>query len=234
MYHPLGSCTTQFLEDFLALSGFLSSIGSNFIICADISIHLNVECGNRSRFNDILQCSSLVQGVSGPTHILDHTLEGLISPCDSNFVQNVSVEDFISDHAAIRCPLDFSQPSTSIKKLVSYHPYHKVNIDQFFIDLNNIPFVMFPEGTAAELYDQHVDGQTHVLDKHALIISQMAKQQSELWLFDSYHMARSLRQQFEWMWRKHNTQLNRSRLCKQIAWCNQLAHKTRTHIIPIS
>ena len=32
VYRPPGSCTTQFLEDFLALSGFLSSTGSNFII----------------------------------------------------------------------------------------------------------------------------------------------------------------------------------------------------------
>ena len=29
------------------------------------------------------------------------------------------------------------------------------------------------------------------------------------------------------MWRKHKTQLNRSRLCKQIAWCNQLANKDK-------
>ena len=59
---------------FLALSGFLSSIGSNFIICGDINVHLDVECGDRSRFNDILQCCSLIQGVSGLTHILGHIL----------------------------------------------------------------------------------------------------------------------------------------------------------------
>ena len=116
LYRPLGSCTTQFLEDFLALSGFLSSIGSSFIICSDINAHLDVVCGDRSRFNDILQCYSLVQGVSGPTNILDHTLDVLMSPYDSDFVRNVSVGDFISDHAAIRCQLDFSRPSTSIDK----------------------------------------------------------------------------------------------------------------------
>ena len=54
-----------------------------------------------SRFNDILQCCGLVQSVSGPTHLLGHTLDVLISPCDSDFVRNVSVGDFISDHAAI-------------------------------------------------------------------------------------------------------------------------------------
>ena len=29
------------------------------------------------------------------------------------------------------------------------------------------------------------------------------------------------------MWRKHKKQLNRSRLCKKIAWCNQLANKDK-------
>ena len=114
---PPGFCTTQFLEDFLALSGFLSSIGSNFIICGDINVHLDVECGDRSRFNDILQCCSLSQCVSGrPTHILGHTLDVLISLCDSDFVHNVNVGDFISDQAAIRCQLDFSHPTTCIEK----------------------------------------------------------------------------------------------------------------------
>ena len=167
VYHPPGSCTTQFLEDFLALSGFLSSTGSSFIICDDINVHLDIECGDRSRFNDILQCCGLVQSVSGPTHLLGHTLDVLISPCDSDFVRNVSVGDFISDHAAIRCQLDFSHPSTSIDKWVSYRRYHRIDIDQCRNDLNNLPFVRSPEGTAAELYDQYITGVTQVLDKHA-------------------------------------------------------------------
>ena len=114
--HPSpGSCTNQFLEDFLARSGFLSLFGSNFIICGDINVHLDVECGDRSRFNNILQCCSLIQGVSGPTHILGCALDILGSPCDSDFVRDVSVVDFISDHAALRCQLDLShqQPASN-------------------------------------------------------------------------------------------------------------------------
>ena len=56
VYHLQGSCTTQFLEDFLALSGFLSSTGSNFIICGDINVHLYVESSDKSRINNMLQC----------------------------------------------------------------------------------------------------------------------------------------------------------------------------------
>ena len=123
VYRPPGSSTTQFLEDFLALSGFLSSIGSNFIICGDINVHLDVECGDRSRFNNILQCCSLTQCVSGPTHILGHTLDVLISPHDCDFVRNVNVGNFISDHTALRCQLDFSHPTTCIEKngLISWN-----------------------------------------------------------------------------------------------------------------
>ena len=77
-------------------------------------------------------------------------------------------------------------------------------------DLNNIPFVRSPEGTAVELYDQYITGVTQVLEKHAPIISRKAKQQSDEWLSDSYRMARSLRRQFERRWRKHKSELNRS------------------------
>ena len=66
---------------------------------SDINIHLDVECGDRSRFNDILQYCSLIQCVNGLTHIQGHTLDILLSPCDSDFVCYVCVCDF--DHAAI-------------------------------------------------------------------------------------------------------------------------------------
>ena len=90
VYCPPGSCTTQFLKDFLDRSGFLSSTGSKFIICCDINVHLYVECCDRSRFNNILQCCSLVQSVSCPTPILVHTRDVLLYPCDSNFDANLT------------------------------------------------------------------------------------------------------------------------------------------------
>ena len=95
-------------------------------------------CGDRSRFKDILQCCSLSECVSGPTHIQGHTLDILISPCDTDFVRNAHLGDFISDHAAMRCKLDFSHPTTCIEKMVSYHRYHRNNIDQFRNNLSNI------------------------------------------------------------------------------------------------
>ena len=72
-----------------------------------------------------------------------------------------------------------------------------IDIDQFRNDLSNIPFVLSPQGTAAELYDQYMVDVTRVLDKHAPVMSRMSKRLSDEWLSDSYRMARSLRWQFE-------------------------------------
>ena len=89
--------------------------------------------------------------------------------------------------------------------MISYRRYHRIDIDEFCNDLSNIPFVLSPGGTAAERNDQDMVGVTQVLDRHAPIISHMTKRQSDEWLSDSYHMACSLRRQFERMWRKHKT-----------------------------
>ena len=108
-----------------------------------------------------------IQCVNSPTHILGHTLDVLISPGDSDFVRNVNVGDFISDHAAIRCQLDFSHPAICIEKMVSYRRYHRIDINQFRNDLRNIPFVLSPAGTATELYDQYRADVTQVPDKRS-------------------------------------------------------------------
>ena len=138
--------------------------------------------------------------------ILGHTLDVLICPCDSDFVCNVNVGDFISDHPAIRCST-FPTQQPALKKMVSYRRYHRIDINQFHNDLSNRSFVLSPGGTASKLYDQYMVGVTQVLDKHAPIISRMTKRQLDECLSDSYRMAHSLRRQFEHMWRKHKTQL---------------------------
>ena len=100
-------------------------------------------------------------------------------------------------HTAIRFQLDFSHPRTCIEKMVSYRRYHRIDINQFHNDLSIVPFVLSPEGTAAELYDKYMVGVTQVLYKDAPIISRMTKWQSDEWLSDSYRMACSFGQQFE-------------------------------------
>ena len=56
----------------------------------------------------------------------------------------------------------------------------------------------------------------------------MKTKQHADWLSESYRLAKSLRRQFERAWRKDKSQYNRSRLQRQIAWCNHLANMDKT------
>ena len=70
LYHPLGSCTTGFLENFLVLSGFLSSIGSSFIICGDINVHLDISL---TCLTSMHQSSHAWQKINGQSGCLIHS-----------------------------------------------------------------------------------------------------------------------------------------------------------------
>ena len=59
-------------------------------------------------------------------------------------------------------------------------------------------------------------------------MSSLKTKQRADWLSESYHLAKSLRRQFERAWRKDKSQYNRSRLRRQIAWCNRLANRDKT------
>ena len=138
VYHPP---PPRFLHYSISgiFSGFLSSIGSNFLICNDINVHLDVEYGDRSRFNDILQCCSLIQCVNCLTHIMGHTLDVLISPCNSDFVRNVSAGDFISDHTAIRSKGEVVFHECEMIKRPKYAQISNKLIYAYWVDCSNIP-----------------------------------------------------------------------------------------------
>ena len=68
-------------------------------------------CGNFTKF-------SLSQHVSGPTHLSGHTLDLIITRSSDDIVLASPKTTFpISDHFIIQCPIGFSRPALSCKKL---------------------------------------------------------------------------------------------------------------------
>ena len=65
---------------------------------------------NKKTFSDLLESCNLAQYVNGPTHIHGHTLDLILTPIDSNVISTVHIGDFMSDHAIVKCKLDFSPP----------------------------------------------------------------------------------------------------------------------------
>ena len=90
-----------------------------------------------------------------------------------------------------------------------------------------MPFVKCPANSVSQLYDQYVHDLSHILHRHAPLVSSLKTKQRADWLSESYRLEKSLRRQFEHVWRKDRS-CHRSRLQHQIAWCNHLANRHKT------
>ena len=140
----------------------------------------------------------------------------------------VDICEFISDDAVIKCAIDIACSPATCQTSISYRRYHRINMSDFRSDLKEMPFVKCPTNSVSQLYDQYVQDLGCVLDRHAPLVSSMKTKQRADWLSESYRLAKSLRRQFERAWRKDKSQYNRSRLRRQIAWCNHLVNRDKT------
>ena len=103
-------------------------------------------------------------------------------------------------------------------------------MQSFCEDLANTSFVTSTASMTTDLYDQYISDLGGVLDRHAPLICQRDKKTPAGWLCDSYRRAKSIRHQFECMWRKDRSQLSRSRLHRQITWCNAIINRDKVKV----
>ena len=96
------------------------------VISGDFNLHLDdLHDNDTKKFMDVLETFSLFQHVSGPTHLLAHTLDSIITR-KTTFP--------ISDHFIIQCPIGFSLPALSCKKL-AFRKLKSFDIAAFFYTL---------------------------------------------------------------------------------------------------
>ena len=228
IYRPPGSCTCNFLEEFMSFVGYLSSVNSSYYIYGDFNIHVDVPVGDGHKFTTFLDSCDLKQLVDKPTHLHGHILDLILSPSDLYIIADVKIYDFVSDHALVKCSVAFPCQVAYTPNIVQYRRYHRINMSDFRLDLKNTPFVKSPADAVVDLYKQYVHDLGYVLDRHAPLVSRMIKKHSADWMSDDYRRAKSLRRQFERTWRSTKNPLNRSRLRRQIARCNALANKDKS------
>ena len=225
-YRPPGSCSNPFYDEFHTLVEFLSSMNSSFIICGDFNIHIDTTSRDSVNSLNTLDSCNITQHVHSATHLHGHTLD-LILTSDSSLVSNVVVSDYISDHAMIKCQVETPTTAKSQANRLTYRRYHKINMDTLNNDLSNCSFVACPGDTAKKLYDQYTNDLSNLLDKHAPEVTRCLAKEPAKWISDTYKNAKSIRRQFERIWRKKKTPLNHAKLRKQIARCNSLANKDK-------
>ena len=61
---PPGSCSINFLEEFMSFVGFLSTIKSSYYICGDFNIHVDVSDGDGYKVMTVLDSCDLKQLVN--------------------------------------------------------------------------------------------------------------------------------------------------------------------------
>ena len=229
VYRPPGSCSNPFYDDFYTLVEFLSSTISSFTICGDFNIHIDTTSRDSVNFLNILDSCNITQHVHSATHLHGHTLD-LILTSDSSLVSNVVVSDYISDHAMIKCQVETPITPNSQANRVTYRRYHKINMDTLRNDLSNCSFVACPGDTAKKLYDQYTNDLSNLLDKHAPEVTRCLAKEPAKWLSDTYKNAKSIRRQFEHIWRKKKTPLNLQGCANKLPGVIHLPLKTKPHI----
>ena len=79
VYHPPGSCSNPFYDEFYTLVEFLLSTNSSFIICGDFNIHIDTTSRDSVNFLNILDSCNITQHVHSATHLHGHTLDLILT-----------------------------------------------------------------------------------------------------------------------------------------------------------
>ena len=89
------------------------------VISEDFNLHLDsLRDNDTKKFMDLLETFSLSQHVLGPTHLSAHTFDLIITRSSDDIILASPKTTFpISDHFIIQCPIGFSRPALSRKKL---------------------------------------------------------------------------------------------------------------------
>ena len=118
----------HFLDKFLSIVCFLSSVDCNYFICGVFNIHVNVPCTDSYKLKSLLVSCNLTQSVNNTTHLHVHILDLILSPSDHDMCVHVDACEFISDHAVIKCAIDFRSSLANCQTRISYRRYHRINM----------------------------------------------------------------------------------------------------------
>ena len=102
-----------------------------------------------------------------------HILDLILSPSDQDMYVHVDICEFISDHAVIKCAIDFPSSLANCQTRISYRRYHRINMSNFRSYLKDMPFVKCPANSVSLPYDQYVHDLSHILDRHTPLVSSL-------------------------------------------------------------
>ena len=150
-----------------------------------------------SEFKSVIDACCLTQYIEFPTHLHGHTLDLLLAPTEFSAISEVHGSCFISDHKIISCLVDFPSVANHHDKVVTFHQYHKINVDRLKEDPAASAFVANLSDDIDTLYEQYVYSLLDLLDIHAPLKTRRLAKPAPGWITNEFRTAKCLPRQYE-------------------------------------
>ena len=174
-----------------------------FVVVGDFNIHVDVpEDSDSIKLLDLLESSSLRQHVVGPTHILGHTLDLVITRQSDQIIRSTPLVDrYFSNHASILCVLQSAKPSLTTKT-VSYRKIKSVDVESVNADLAESDLCRNPPDDLDELVACYDSTLRAVMNKHTPVQTRTMVVRPRIpWYTDDIRPAKKERRKAERKWR---------------------------------
>ena len=228
--------TNTFFDEFPDFLETTLQFQEDIYMFGDFNIHLDLPCPNTRSFMDVLQTYALHQHVSFPTHVHSHWLDLFITRSTCTNIKAIFPTDGLSDHLCVIIDLWLQAGSRSRKKMITFRPINKININTLHEDLANSDLLIKPKSTLCELVNQYNETLSKLLDKHAPKQTKSVQvRPPSPWMSNDIIVAKRRRRYLERIWRRTRSPIDRSRYTKQLHICNHMMSKAKsdyyTHFI---
>ena len=174
-----------FHKEFTELLEIYTILDASIIIAGDVNIHVETEEVSSVRFHEILNLFDLKQHVSGPTHIMGHTIDVVITRNHDMTVGNIKVTRYNMSHHFL---IDF-EVNAKVKevftKTIHYRKLKDIDNNKFTEDIK-LALCHLSEATLVEdKVTNYTTVTRDVVDKHAPLLTKDIKINPRAPWFDS-------------------------------------------------
>ena len=213
---------TSFFSEFTEYLGALSVLPDDFVLSGDINFHL--ESSDVIRLNELFDSFNLVQYVDVPTHKKGHTLDFIVTRCQSPLVSDIQVNQIIglSDHFFIGFDV-MCEKASPVFKTYSFRNTKSIDVDKFKNDI--VTTMSNSSGnTFGEKISYYNENMSSILDNHAPLKSKTIKVVPKApWFDGEYVDLRRKRRKAEKKYRKTHDEVDKSAFLKLRKQTTELA-----------
>ena len=238
VYHPPYSETNRitnsmFRTEFCPVVSSLAASHKYLMIIGDINIHFDEPSDSDTKqMCKLLDSIEFTQHVTGPTQMMGHTLDWVISRTGLDLVKSVSlVNNMISDHSLVLVTTCMSRPCNPTK-VVCTRNIKGMDKDAFRSDLLSSTLVIAPPEDVDQLVHLYSSTLSSLLDKYAPEVQKcIVERPDTAWMTPAVLSMKKTRRRAEKKWRKSRLEVHRQIYRQTRNRCKMEAKKARAEHI---